>query len=160
MFMNFEKDNVLRNIKALKLDATKEALNAVSKLAMNILVNAKRRLASNGSIATGALRASGSVHKYDLNVNVGFYEDYALWVEYGRKSGKIPPVEMIAEWVRKKHLASDEEEVNSIAWAISFGIKKNGIKARPFLSPAYEEEKNRTDIQGILDRAMEALNYK
>ena len=70
MFMNFEKDNVLRNIKILELDAPKEALNALSKLAMNILVNAKRRLASNGSIATGALRTSGSVHKYDLNINL------------------------------------------------------------------------------------------
>ena len=78
-------------------------------------------------------------------MDAGFYADYAYWVEYGRKAGGMPPVELIAEWVRKRHITSDESEIESIAFAIARNIAANGTKAKPFLTPSYEENKSRID---------------
>lgn len=55
--------------------------------------------------ASGNLATSG---KYTIDVkgkvyNISFsFADYFHWAEYGRKPGKMPPVEKILEWVKIK----------------------------------------------------------
>lgn len=121
--------------------------------AARIVAEAKIKLKDNGSIATGMLRNSGSVRpQVDGTVDAGFYAEYAYWVEYGRKAGGMPPVKLIAEWVRKRHITSDESEIESIAFAIARNIAANGTKAKPFLTPSYEENKSRID--GIMQKAI------
>ena len=50
----------------------------------------------------------------------------------------MPPVEPLKNWIRRKQIANDENEVNRIAWAIAKDIKENGQTPRPFLSPAID----------------------
>jgi len=48
-----------------------------------------------------------------------------LFLEYGRSSGKPPPVEVIIPWVERK-LNVPAEQVESVAWAIVKKIAKEG----------------------------------
>ncbi len=95
-------------------------------------------------------------------MDAGFYAEYAYWVEYGRKAGGMPPVKMIQEWIRKKHIAGNEKEIESMAWAVAKSIAANGTKAKPFLTPSYEENKSRIDdiIQKAINEVTDNFNGK
>ena len=140
-----------------------KASDGLRDSAARIVAEAKIKLKDNGSIATGMLRNSGSVRpQVDGTVDAGFYADYAYWVEYGRKAGGMPPVKLIAEWVRKRHISSDESEIESIAFAIAKNIAANGTKAKPFLTPSYEENKARIDeiMQKAINEVTERFDGK
>ena len=140
-----------------------KASDGLKDSAARIVAVAKTRLKDNGSVATGMLRNSGSVRpQVDGTVDAGFYADYAQWVEYGRKAGGMPPVKLIKEWVRKKHITSNEKEIDSMAFAIAKNIAANGTKAKPFLTPSYEENKSRIDdiIQKAINEVTDNFNGK
>lgn len=140
-----------------------KAAQGLKDSAARIVAVAKINLKDNGSVATGMLRNSGSVRpQVDGTVDAGFYAEYAYWVEYGRKAGGMPPVKLIAEWVRKRHISSDESEIESIAFAIARNIAANGTKAKPFLTPSYEENKSRIDeiMQKAINQVIEGYNGK
>lgn len=140
-----------------------KAAQGLKESAARIVAVAKINLKDNGSVATGMLRNSGSVRpQVDGTVDAGFYAEYAYWVEYGRKAGGMPPVKLIAEWVRKRHISSDESEIESIAFAIARNIAANGTKAKPFLTPSYEENKSRIDeiMQKAINQVIEGYNGK
>lgn len=140
-----------------------KAAQGLKESAARIVAVAKTHLKDNGSVATGMLRNSGSVRpQVDGTVDAGFYAEYAYWVEYGRKAGGMPPVKLIKEWVRKKHITSDEKEIDSIAFAIARNIAANGTKAKPFLTPSYEENKSRIDdiIQKAINEVTDNFNGK
>lgn len=143
-----------RNNKRLFIKEVLSKANQELKIsAARIVARAKEIIRDNGSIATGMLRNSGSVRpQVDGTVDAGFYAEYAYWIEYGRKAGGMPPVKLIKEWVRKKHLSGDEREIDSMAFAIAKNIAANGTKAKPFLTPSYEENKARIDE--IMQRAI------
>jgi len=149
MYIDFDQaafQQFKRNKKQFTKEVLSVAANGLKKSAARIVAEAKTRLKDNGSVATGMLRNSGSVRpQVDGTVDAGFYAEYAYWVEYGRKAGGMPPVKLIAEWVRKRHITSDESEIESIAFAIARNIAANGTKAKPFLTPSYEENKSRID---------------
>jgi len=140
-----------------------KASDGLKDSAARIVAGAKTRLKDNGSVATGMLRNSGSVRpQVDGTVDAGFYAEYAYWVEYGRKAGGMPPVKLIKEWVRKKHITSNEKEIESMAWAVAKSIAANGTKAKPFLTPSYEENKARIDeiMQKAINQVIEGYNGK
>ena len=136
-----------------------KAAQGLKESAARIVAVAKTHLKDNGSVATGMLRNSGSVRpQVDGTVDAGFYAEYAYWVEYGRKAGGMPPVKLIKEWVRKKHITSNEKEIESIAFAIAKNIAANGTKAKPFLTPSYEENKSRIDE--IMEKAINEVTER
>ena len=140
-----------------------KAAQGLKDSAARIVAVAKTHLKDNGSVATGMLRNSGSVRpQVDGTVDAGFYAEYAYWVEYGRKAGGMPPVKLIKEWVRKKHITSNEKEIDSMAFAIAKNIAANGTKAKPFLTPSYEENKSRIDdiIQKAINEVTDNFNGK
>lgn len=149
MYIDFDQaafQQFKRNKKQFTREVLNKAAQGLNNSAARIVAEAKQKIKDNGSIATGMLRNSGSVRpQVDGTVDAGFYADYAYWVEYGRKAGGMPPVKLIAEWVRKRHITSDESEIESIAFAIARNIAANGTKAKPFLTPSYEENKSRID---------------
>ena len=140
-----------------------KAAQGLKESAARIVAVAKINLRDNGSVATGMLRNSGSVRpQVDGTVDAGFYAEYAYWVEYGRKAGGMPPVKMIQEWIRKKHIAGNEKEIESMAWAVAKSIQKNGYKAKPFLTPAYLDYNQKVDeiMQKAINEVAENYNGK
>lgn len=51
--------------------------------------------------------------------------NYALPVEFGRRAGKMPPIDPIQAWVKRKLGVGDEKESRAIAWAIALHMKKH-----------------------------------
>lgn len=150
---------------------TDNSRKGLRKAGMNIIADAKANLRSNGSVVTGMLRASGRVQAVEGDpdsIDVGFFGKdtaggYAYFVEYGRRSGKMPPIKMLMEWLRKrsstrrgksaldsavvfanansKKPKTRDDLLLSSAWALAKAIAKQGTKPHPFFGPAVEKNK-------------------
>lgn len=150
----------------------KAGRRGLRKGALKIVNDAKGKLKSNGSVVTGMLRASGKVQAVEGDpdaVDAGFFSQdtkggYAYFVEYGRRAGKMPPVEMLMEWLRKRTSKSKalrsavnilegrrkrreaaytkDDLLRSAAWGLARHIAKKGTRPHPFFGPAVEENKN------------------
>lgn len=166
--------NLDKNEKAV----TQAAFEGLKRAGMNIIADAKENLKANGSIATGMLRKSGKVQKVEgekNTIDAGFFvqhkeEGYAYFVEYGRRAGKMPPVEMLMEWMRKKTSKSSalksalvhiegrrvrrksaytkDDLLRSAAWGLAKWIAKKGTQPHPFFAPAVE--KHKTSIENVV----------
>ena len=156
------------------LDGSIKAGNrGLESAAMNIIADAKENLRGNESVVTGQLRASGRVQRAqddEQALEAGFFSQgssgYAFFVEYGRRSGKMPPVDDIEQWLKKKNRRNKavtsaaafmgktrSSFLRSIAWAIAKRIAKKGTKPHPFLGPAVE--KNQKQISEAIKVAIQ-----
>lgn len=157
---------------------TKAAMEGLKRAGMNIIADAKENLRSNGSVVTGQLRASGKVQKVEgdkHSLDVGFFAKgkdtgYAYFVEYGRRAGNMPPVDMLMEWMRKRTSKSralksalahiegrrvrretaytKDYLLRSAAWGLAKWIAKNGTRPHPFFAPAVE--KNKASVENVI----------
>lgn len=143
------------------MDGTlKAAMQGIEKAALSIIADAKDNLKGNHSVVTGQLRASGRVQRVEGDeqaLDAGFFSQdttggYASFVEYGRRAGKMPPVQYIIQWVRKKFQA-DEKTAKARGWAIARKIAKKGTKPHPFFAPAVE--KNKGEVEAAIKTAYE-----
>lgn len=64
-----------------------------------------------------------------------FFNYYIEYIESGRKPkrGKRPPTREIVKWLKRKHIVSSNENINSVAYVISRSIWTDGYKARKIL---------------------------
>lgn len=170
-------DTVLAAFDRTKVTVRKAAMRGLEKGAMDIIADAKDNLRSNGSVVTGLLRSSGKVQKVDeTTLDAGFFRDeagagYAFYVENGRRAGKMPPIDEILAWLKKKHSnrvdplnaikaaavftkQSYESLLRSTAFLIARAIGRNGTQPHPFFAPAVDRNKRRivTRIKNELDR--------
>ena len=144
------------------MDGTmQKAMQGLEKAALNIIADAKENLKGNHSVVTGQLRASGRVQRVEGDeqaIDAGFFSEgsesgYAYFVEYGRRSGKMPPLFVIKQWVRKK-FGVDAKEAKSIGFLIARKIAKKGTKPHPFFAPAVE--KNKKQINEAITMAIQS----
>ena len=110
-------------------------------------------------------------------IDAGFFSEnqgYAAYVEYGRRSGKMPPVEMLMEWLRKRTSRSralksavahmegrrtrratsytKDDLLRSAAWGLAKWIARKGTRPHPFFAPAVE--KNKKEIEKAIKEAI------
>lgn len=78
----------------------------------------------------GNLANSIMIHKVDDGMNCRIFPEapYAIYVEYGTKP-HFPPPEALEGWARRHGFDS--------AWPICKAINERGLKAKPFLIPAF-----------------------
>lgn len=143
-------DAVLRGFDKATADVRKAAVEGLKKGAMEIVADAKMNLRNNGSVVTGLLRASGKVQKVDeLTLDAGFFDTlnrqtgYAMYVEYGRRAGKMPPPDEMAQWAYKKFHLQDRKVARSLGWAIATMVARKGTRPHPFFKPAVEKNKRK-----------------
>lgn len=137
----------------------KSAMSGLRKAGMAIIADAKENLKGNHSVVNGQLRASGKVQAVegdDQALDVGFFSQdtgggYAAYVEFGRRSGKMPPVATIVQWVRKK-LRLPDKEAKSVGFLIARKIARKGTTPHPFFGPAIE--KNRQMVEDSISDAV------
>lgn len=99
------------NMKVFTKELLAESVKGLAAFGMRIVAKAQRTLRKNGNYATSNLIASGrTVIQPDNTVDAGFYMGYAYWVENGRASGDMPPVDVIYEWIKKKKLTPTEKK--------------------------------------------------
>lgn len=173
------------NMQKSLFQVTEAGRKGLRKAGMNILADAKQNLRGNHSVVTGQLRASGRVQAVADDkdaIDVGFFSQdsqfgYAYFVEYGRRAGKMPPVNMLMEWLRKKSsnrkgksaLQSAVQFANAYskkpvtaddllrrsAWGLAKWIAKNGTRPHPFFKPAVE--KNRASIENAISESVKEV---
>lgn len=106
----------------------------IAKSLESLLLKALRdKFASQGHNTTGKGSKSLEVKVLpkgeDLVIQI-LGEEYMLFQETGRRAGKMPPVDALKSWVKKKGLASEQKEVNRIAWGIAINMKRIGMHSR------------------------------
>lgn len=91
----------------------------------------KARLKQGGHISTGKLYNSIDYRLVITENGIKLYFialDYYIFIENGRKSGKMPPISTIKKWMTSKGLNDNKK-----AYAIARNIGKKGIKPSPYL---------------------------
>lgn len=164
IWLDGERDlflNMQRNIEG----TTKASRLALEKAGLNIIADAKENLRENESIAKGLLRKSGRIQRVEGDpdaLDIGFTMPYAYFVEYGRRSGKMPPLADIIGWLKKKTSTrkgiknafesaaahegmSADRYLRSLAYLIARAIGKKGTKPHPFFAPAIEKNKEKVN---------------
>lgn len=142
------------------------AREGLQKAGSQIVADAVQNIRNNKSWTTGQLANSGRVQRVEGDadaIDAGFFSSnttggYAFFVEYGRRAGKMPPVEYIKQWITKKSSVKKGTKsaiqsaaafsgkrvgdyITSLAWAIAKSIAKKGTQPHPFFTPAVEKNK-------------------
>lgn len=145
----FEKD-----LKRFDAETKKGIKDVLRRVSLDILSESIKNLQEHGNVASGKLLKNG---KFKLGRGGLFadvvYSGYAGAIEFGRRAGKFPPVDDIAQWVRRKLRVMNRKKAKSIAFAIAKSIAKNGTKASPFLAPAYDKH-----IKGFRGKVVNVIN--
>ena len=146
------------------------AFDGLKRVGLKTLAAAQRNLKDAKSIASGQLINSGkTAPQPDFSVDVEFNANHAIWVEYGRKAGGMPPIKPIFEWIKKRGLsdayapsggrrkrgADFAKKAMSLAYAIAKSIARNGTKAKPFLFPAMRE--NEKEMMRVINEAIKKV---
>lgn len=153
-------DQVLRGLKGAERSVIEAAMTGLRRAALNLIADAQENLRRNHSVVTGLLRQSGKVQRVDdLNLDAGFFDTqnkqggYALYVEYGRRAGRMPPPDALIAYAYKKLQLKDWNAARAIGWAMAVRIAREGTTPHPFFNPAVEKNK-----KSIVDAVQDAIN--
>lgn len=139
-----------RRIERLLKIAPQLTKNAVNEHALNIEAQAKRNITDAPAVDTGRLRSDVHVETFSggFAKRIGTSLGYGKWVEHGT-GPHFPPVEPLKEWARRHGMPE------SAAYAIALAISRRGTPAKPWLFPAYEQE--RPKFEAVIRDAWRAL---
>ena len=156
-------DKLLRAFDKTTKEVKQAAMKGLQRAGTDIIADATMNLRSNGSVVTGLLRQSGKVQKVDEdNLDVGFFDSqnrqsgYAYFVEYGRRAGRMPPPDELAQWAYKKFQLHDRKAARAAGWALAVKIAQTGTQPHPFFEPALEKNKGKIIdvIQGSINKEL------
>ena len=91
----------------------------------------------NVPVDTGRLRGSINTEVKSKEIKIGAYVNYASDVEFGRTPGSYAPPKELEGWVKRK-LKKKGDDIPNTAYNVSKSIYENGVKAQPFLYPAFK----------------------
>lgn len=152
-------------------------LRAMRNLAATEVRDGRRRKIDTTGRLRNSLR-SEIVELYDqFIVEFSSTEEYAVWVEEGRKPGTPPPTAPLLEWIKKKPLrvrdkktgvfvSATERRRLSTAFAIARNIGKYGTRATRFMSRAVTDsldelpEAVRSTFESKIEVSIEAFLKK
>ena len=103
-------------------------LSYLNEFGRQVIAEMRTRLEGFGKVSTGRLYQTMSYQvNADLTVSFSF-EDYAFYVDKGRKPGKQPPLDSIKAWCRVRNIPE------SAAFPIARKIGRDGIRPTNFIS--------------------------
>ena len=124
------------NLRLLAREIRLVELEALEAVALAIIAEAQRILASEGKLATKQLiNGMGyTLNKRLRRVRVFNKKPYATIVEFGRRpGGKFPPPSQIKTWLAAKGLPATDQ----VAYLVGRRIAEKGIAPIRFLSRAF-----------------------
>lgn len=153
-------EELLKNMDKAEEDLRREAMNGLKAAGMNIIVDAQDNLLKDHINNMGTLSQSGKTQKIDdEHIEVGFIADngqgYAEFVEYGRRSGRMPPPDVMGEWAYHKLRIRKREIADRVGWALAVRIGQKGTRPHPFFKPAVD--KNQSKIKGVIQDAIDKI---
>jgi hypothetical protein len=128
---------------AQALDKFPDTVGRLNQVTMQKIVSVvKDRIIVHTPVFLGNLRGSyyPQIYGEPLNLTGKVASDliYGLPVDQGRPPGKMPPVDAIEHWVRRK-LGVDGAEARQVAYIIARAIGRRGIKAVNMAQKAVNE---------------------
>lgn len=122
---------VLDEIKYQSIRSDEAAKETIKDYALLIERRAKENLHDLKAVDTGNLSRSITTDLVDAGyaAEVGSDLLYAIFVEFGTRP-HFPPMKELESWARRHGFES--------AWPVCKAIAERGLKARPYLFPAYE----------------------
>lgn len=125
-------------------------LRIIQNWGNELISQMQNRLRSNKTNASSSLSQSiqpnikSRQNGYNLSI---LMNEYWLYVEEGRKPGKMPPIKNIYEWIQNKRplqakIAQSPDRIaatKSLAYVITRKIHREGTKAQPFISPSLKQ---------------------
>lgn len=120
----------------------KETEKVLEKMGNALVKIYKQNLFEADAIASGELfqsiEKSITINGNNFTLSLSL-EEYWKNIEYGRKAGKFPPINKIAEWIKIKPILPRPmangklPTAEQLTFLISRSIAENGIKPRPLL---------------------------
>lgn len=113
-------------------------LDKIKRLADGIVERYRKVLADEGINASSTLSNTADV-VVELNDDMVVIslqlEEYWKYVEYGRRPGKMPPIDNIKEWIKVKQIIPDARtgkipSAEQLAFLIARKIGREGMPAR------------------------------
>lgn len=136
MEITFDMEGVneaLRKFDQLNLFTRKEIIRQTAKSTLQVEGDAKE----NAPVDVGNLR--GNIYsRFEDGGLAGIVftsPKYAPYVEFGRPAGRPPPSDALAGWARRHGL-------KGLEYVIARAIGDRGLPPQPFLTPAFEAEKD------------------
>ena len=78
-------------------------------------------------------------------------EEYWKYIEYGRRPGKMPPLDVIEKWINVRRIIPHSmtlksgktviPSVKQLSFLIARKISRDGIRSRPFFKQSFEDAK-------------------
>ena len=140
-------------------------LEPIKKIAEQIVDIYRKELESKGIPASGTLGDTASVEvemngtKLVVSLNL---EHYWRYVEYGRRPGKMPPIDNIEEWIRVKPIVPNAMNgkvptSRQLAFMIARKIGREGTKARRPLEATVYSDGFESVMDAIKDEIIKQL---
>lgn len=140
-------------------------LDKIQPLADKIVELYRKQLETQGINASSTLsktaKAIVEVNGNRLLVSLNL-EPYWKYVEYGRKAGKMPPIDAIAEWIRIKPIVPEPingkvPDTRQLAYLIARKIGREGLKGRKPLTNIVYSDAVESIIQDIKNEIVRQL---
>ena len=139
------------------------AMQGLEAAAMNIIADAQENLVRHGNNVTSNLMQSGHAERKGDEVTAGFFDTqnknsgYALYLEFGRRAGRMPPPDEMAAWAYKRFHLEDWKLAWSLGWAWAKAIAKKGTQPHPFFVPAVNQNTKGGRLGGVLNSVTQAV---
>ena len=156
-------DQVRKALASADRSIVEAALKGLEAAAMDIVADAQKNLVRNGSVISSNLINSGHASRKGDEVTAGFFDTtnrgsgYALYYEFGRRAGRMPPPDELAAWAYKKFHLKDWKAAASMGWAWAKAIAKRGTQPHPFFVPAVNKNTKGNGIGGVINSVAEAV---
>jgi hypothetical protein len=144
--------DVVERLERLPQVVTFETRRAMSASLLLIEADARRSAPQDTRRLSGSITWNIQGQGLALTGVVGPSVRYGAPVEFGRRAGaRMPPVNALIGWVQR-HFHAPRERVAAAtlqreAFGLARAISRRGIVERPYMRPAYEN--NRTRIEAL-----------
>ena len=72
---------------------------------------------------------------------------YVIYIEWSRPPGygKMPPIDAIVKWLKRKHIVPNNKNIRSTAFLIARAIQRDGWEGRPIFETLYKNTSDKWD---------------
>ena len=143
-------------------------LTPIQKLADSVVELYRKQLEDGGVNASGRLSDSAKaiVEFNDNRLMISLeLEDYWKYVEYGRKPGKMPPINSIVDWIKIKPIIPEPingkiPDTKQLAFMIARKIGREGIEGKHVINKTVYTNEMESIINDIKKEIMNQLKQQ
>ena len=136
-----------------------ELAKIIKSFAEDIVEEARKIMASNIGInektGTNTLKDSNLYKQIDWsfreegeNIIIDtLFNYYIVYIEWTRPPGygKMPPIDAIVKWLKRKHIVPNNKNIRSVAFLIARAIQRDGHKGRQILATLFKNTEQKFD---------------